>query len=132
MTTLLLAAWAVAWTNTAGRVVQAVPVRLDGARIVLNCGAAGLRDLPLSAFPKSEQRRMRAALGVYELPAALKPLRAAFAAELTRAEQRHAGGALADEEFRSKCARVKAAWAEALGRSKLGRDEIEFWKGHLR
>ncbi|MGN0854859.1 MAG: hypothetical protein ACI4R9_04990 [Kiritimatiellia bacterium] len=126
----LLAAFT-AWTNTARQVVWAEPVRIDAARVVLNCRAGGTRELPLTVFPESERRRLRAALGAYELPAPLRELRATFAADLLRAEQRHAGGALTDEEFAAKRARVNAAWRDALARARLTPAEVEYWKGRL-
>ena len=128
---LLLAAFT-AWTNTARRVVRAEPVRIGAASVVLNCRAGGVRELPLAVFPESERRRLRAALGEHELPVRLRELRATFAADLVRAEQRHAGGALADEAFAAKRARVYAAWRDALDRSRLAPAEVAYWKGHLK
>ena len=128
---LLVAAFS-AWTNTARRVVWAEPVRIDATRVVMNCRAGGMRELPLTVFPAGERRRLRAVLGECELPARLRELRATFAADLVRAEQRHAGGALTDEELAAKRARVDAAWLAALGRARLAADEIAYWKGRLR
>ena len=130
MTLFLLAAFT-AWTNTARQVVWAEPVRIEAARVVLNCRAGWLRELPLTVFPASERRRLKAALGEYELPARLAELRATFAADLSRAEQRHAGGALTDGELAAKRARVGAAWRHALARARLSPAEIAYWKGRL-
>ncbi|MGN0832287.1 MAG: hypothetical protein ACI4RD_01395 [Kiritimatiellia bacterium] len=127
----LLATFA-AWTNTARQVVWAEPVRIGPTSVVLNCRAGGRRELPLTVFPESERRRLKAALGEYELPVRLRELRAVLAADLVRAEQRHTGGVLTDEKFAAKRARVNAAWLAALGRAQLAPAEVEYWKGRLR
>lgn len=128
---ILLAAIAAAWTNTANRVIVAEPVKLDGASVVMRV-KGGERKLPLSVFPAGEQQRIKAALEVHELPAELGELRRTFAAELLRAEQRHAGGVLSDEAFADKAGRIHGGWARALDKSALKSEEKEFWKGHLK
>lgn len=127
----LLLAIIAAWTNTANRVIVAEPVKLDGAAVVMRV-SGGERKLPLSVFPESEQRRIKAALETYELPAALEELRRTFAADLLRAEQRHAGGVLTDEEFADKAGRIYGGWARALEKSALTPEEREFWKGQIK
>ncbi|MGN0843961.1 MAG: hypothetical protein ACI4QT_01920 [Kiritimatiellia bacterium] len=122
----------VAWTNTANQVVWATPVELRGSRVVMVCRDGGEREYPLSIFPPREQRRIKGALGVYELPAALAELRSVFAAELKRAIERHDGGAMSDEDFAAKRDKVHAAWQKALGDAKLSPDEIVYWKGRLK
>lgn len=128
---ILLAAIAAAWTNTANRVIVAEPVKLDGASVVMRV-QGGERKLPLSVFPAGEQQRIKAALDVHELPAGLGELRQTFAAELLRAEQRHAGGILTDEAFADKAGRIHAGWTRALDKSALKGEEKEYWKGHLK
>lgn len=120
-----------AWTNTANRVIVAEPLKLDGAAVVMRV-SSGERKLPLSVFLPTEQKRIKAALKVYELPAALEELRQTFAAELVRAEQRHAGGVLTDADFADKTGRIHRGWTLALERSALSAEEIEYWKGHLK
>ena len=89
-------------------------------------------ELPLSIFPTDEQRRIKASLGVRELPAALAELRTLFAFELKRATERHAGGAMSDEGFAAKSVKVNLAWQKALSDAKLPPDEIAYWKGRLK
>lgn len=121
-----------AWTNTANQVVLATPVELRGTRVVMNCRDGGNRTFPLTVFLPSEQRRIKAALGVPELPARLVELRTVFAVELKRAEERHAGGAISDEDFAAKCEKLHAAWQKALTEAKLSPAEIAYWKGRLK
>lgn len=128
--TLLLAIVA-AWTNTANRVIVAEPLKLDGAAVVMR-SAGGERKLPMAVFPTSEQKRIKAALEVYELQPELEELRRTFAAELHRAEQRHAGGVLSDEEFTANSGLIYGGWARALEKSALSPEEKEFWKGQLK
>lgn len=127
----LLIAIVAAWTNTANRVIVAEPLKLDGAAVVMR-SAGGERKFPMAVFPKSEQKRIKAALKVYELQPALEELRRTFVAELRRAEQRHAGGVLTDEEFTDKANRVYLGWARALDQAALTPEEKEFWKGQLK
>ena len=129
---ILLLAVIAAWTNTAKQVVLATPVELRGARVVMNCRDGGEREYPLSIFPSDEQRRIKASLGVRELPAALAELRTLFVFELKRATERHAGGAMSDEDFAAKSVKVNLAWQKALSDAKLPPDEIAYWKGRLK
>ena len=128
---ILLVAIVAAWTNTAKRVIVAEPLKLDGASVVMRVSGRE-RTIPLAVFPAGEQQRIKAALDVHELPAALEELRQTFAAELLRAEQRHAGGVLSDEAFAAKAGRIHGGWARALDKSALKSEEKEFWKGHLK
>ena len=121
-----------AWTNTANQVVWATPVELQGAKVVMTSRGGGEREYPLSIFPSGEQQRIKAALGVRELPVALAELRMVFAADLKRAEERHDGGAMSDEDFAAKRDKIHAAWQKALGDAKLSPDEIAYWKGRLK
>ena len=120
-------------TNLAGRAITATPVRLEGAAAVFAHGAV-TSSVPLAAFPASEQARIRAALGRRILPAGLRELRTIYAADLARAEARRAGGAMSEEAFARKAARIRGAWEHSLGKGEYGLSEGErnYWKGHLR
>lgn len=121
-----------AWTNTASRVILAEPVKLDGASVTLKLESGRERVFPLAVFPENERARLKSSLGERDLPIALEELRKTFAADLLRTEQRHAGGAMTDEEFGDKVNRLYIGWARALGQSALPQEDKDFWKGKLK
>lgn len=127
----LLFAIIAAWTNAANRVIVAEPLKLDGAAVVMRV-KGGERKLPMAVFPESEQKRIKAALGIRELTGCLEEQRRIFSLELLRTEQRHAGGAMTDEEFNDKVNRLFAGWAWTLEKSDLSKEDKEFWKGQLK
>lgn len=63
------------WTNAAGHALEATPVALDGTMVTLRVPAGGEIRMPLHSFLPGEQRRLKEALGVLEIPG---PLRSAF------------------------------------------------------
>ena len=140
---VLMAAVLSAWTNTAGHVVFAAPVRIVGANVEMERReeARGKRDegravtnsYPMAAFMTTEQKRIRRALGEYELPRRAADVRAIFAADIARAEARAKAGRMTAEEFERKRKGIAAAWAHELEKPKHGltKAEIEYWKGKL-
>lgn len=128
----LLLAILTAWTNTASRVIVAEPLRLEGKSVVMKMETGRERVFPLAVFPLSERARLKAALGVRELTGCLEEQRRIFALEFLRTEQRHAGGAMTDEEFNDKVDRLYKGWAWTLEKSELSREDKEFWKGRIK
>ena len=128
---LLLAVVGV-WTNVAGSVITADPVRIERASEVLKNSEERDRTLPLAVFPSAEQTRLRAALGDYPLSPKLHALRATYASDLARAEQRFAGGVMDEAAFAAKRARVHAAWKSSLVAAKLPLPAIAYWEERLK
>lgn len=140
---VLMAAVLSAWTNTAGHMVFAAPVRIVGANVEMERReeARGKRDegrvvtnsYPMAAFMTTEQKRIRRALGEYELPRRAADVRAIFAADIARAEARARAGRMTAEELERKRKGIAAAWAHELEKPKHGltKAEIEYWKGKL-
>lgn len=133
---LLIAAVLSAWTNTAGHVVSATPVRIVGADVEMERREevkVVTNRYPMSAFMASERTRIRRALGEYELPRRAADVRAIFAADIARAEARAKAGRMTAEELERKRKGIAAAWAHELEKSKHGltKAEIEYWKGKL-
>ena len=119
-----------AWTNTAGRVITAEPVRIAGDRVEMARGAV-TNSYPLSVFMASEQKRIRRALGEYELPRKAAEVRTVLAADLARAEARAKAGRMTPEALAEKRKVVAGAWAHELEKHGLKEKEIEYWKGRL-
>ena len=140
---LLLAIVASAWTNVAGNVISAEPLRIEKtvAVMVIEGSGEGMRDegrvttnrYPLAAFPAAEQRRMRLMTGDYELPRKAADVRAVLADGLARAEARAKAGRMTPEALQAKRARTAAAWAHELEKTSHGLtpEEIEYWKGKI-
>ena len=137
---LILAVIASAWTNVAGNVISAEPLRIEKNVVVMvtKGSGEGMRDevkvttnrYPLAAFPAAEQRRMRLKTGDYELPRKAADVRAVLADGLARAEARAKAGRMTPEALQAKRARTAAAWAHELEKREHGltKDEIEEWK----
>ena len=134
MTGALLAFAVSAWTNVAGNVISAEPLRLETPNVVMRMEGANVETrLPLAAFPATERHRLRLATGAYELPRRAADVRTVFAADLARAEARAKAGRMTPEALAAKRARIAAAWARELGKKEHGltAKEIDFWKGEL-
>ena len=137
---LLLAVIASVWTNVAGNVISAEPLRIEKTVVVMviEGSGEGMRDegrvatnrYPLAAFPAAEQRRMRLMTGDYELPRKAADVRAVLADGLARAEVRAKAGRMTPEALQVKRARTAAAWAHELEKKEHGltKEEIEQWK----
>ena len=148
---LLLAVVASAWTNVAGNVISAEPLRIEknvavmvakGSGEGMSKGSGeGTRDegrvttnrYPLATFPASEQRRMRLKTGDYELPRKAADVQTVLAEGLARAEARAKAGRMSQEALEAKRTRTAAAWAHELEKTSHGLtpEEIEYWKGKI-
>ena len=131
-----------AWTNTAGRVITAEPVRIVGQNVVMERREEGrgkreeglrvaTNSYPLSVFMAAEQKRIRRALGEYELPRKAAEVRTIFAADLARAEARAKAGRMSPEALAEKRKVIAAAWAHELEKHGLKEEEKRYWKGRL-
>ena len=130
---LLLAVIASAWTNVAGNVISAEPLRIEKNVVVMVTADAVTNRYSLAAFPAAEQRRMRLMTGDYELPRKAADVRAVLADGLARAEARAKAGRMTPEALQAKRARTAAAWTHELekGSHGLTSEEIEYWKGKI-
>ena len=130
---VLLAIIASAWTNVAGNVISAEPLRIEKNVVVMVTADAVTNRHPLAAFSAAEQRRMRLMTGDYELPRKAADVRAVLADGLARAEARTKAGRMTPEALQTKRARTAAAWAHELekGAHGLTSEEIEYWKGKV-
>ena len=130
---LLLAVVAAAWTNVAGNVISAEPLRIEKTVAVMVTRDEATNRYPLAAFPAAEQRRMRLMTGDYELPRKAADVRAVLADGLARAEARAKAGRMTPEALQAKRARTAAAWAHELEKTSHGLtpEEIEYWKGKI-
>ena len=130
---LLLAVVAAAWTNVAGNVISAEPLRIEKTVAVMVTRDEATNRYPLAAFPAAEQHRMRLMTGDYELPRKAADVRAVLADGLARAEARTKAGRMTPEALQAKRARTAAAWAHELEKTSHGLtpEEIEYWKGKI-
>ena len=119
-----------AWTNTAGRVITAEPVRIVGQNVVMARGTV-TNSYPMGVFMAAEQKRIRRALGEYELPRKAAEVRTIFAADLARAEARAKAGRMSPEALAEKRKVIAAAWAHELEKHGLKEEEKRYWKGRL-
>ena len=127
---VLIAVVVSAWTNTAGRVITAEPVRIDGQKVMMARGAV-TNAYPLAAFMASEQKRIRRALGEFELPRKAAEVRTIFAADLARAEARTKAGRMTSEALAEKRKVIAGAWAHELEKHGLTEEERRYWRERL-
>ena len=125
-----MAAVVSAWTNTAGRVITAEPVRIVGQKVEMARGTV-TNSYPMAVFMMSEQKRIRRALGEYELPRKAAEVRMVLAADLARAEARAKAGRMTPEALAEKRKVIAGAWAHELEKHGLKEEEIEYWKGRF-
>ena len=130
MSGVLIAAVVSAWTTTAGRVITAEPVRIVGQKVEMARGTV-TNSYPMGVFMATEQKRIRRALGEYELPRKAAEVRTIFAADLARAEARAKAGRMSPEALAEKRKVIAAAWAHELEKHGLNEKEIEYWNGRL-
>jgi len=107
----VLVASCLAYTNVAGKVIWAEPVKLEGDKVQLvQVSTTTTNTYNLSLFPQSEQRRIKAALGIYEPPSELKGLWEEISAQRRRAEARAKAGKMTPEELEEYNRNLDAAW----------------------
>lgn len=88
------------WTNLAGNVLFAAPVELKGKTVIFQRSGRG-KPFPvaLSSFPEAEQVRLKDALGVTELPSALKEAYAFSRRSIRRSRLLYENGHVSREDF---------------------------------
>lgn len=99
------------WTNQAGHVLAAVPVELKGTQVVFKKGTESVT-YPLSVFLPAEQKRLKAALGMIEVPSGLVDDHALAQRVLKRLQTFHAEGRLSDDAYRDACMKVRSTFRE--------------------
>jgi len=117
-----------AYTNLAGRVIAATPMKVEGGQVTFDCGAAGVRTLPLSVFPENERKRIKAAVGVREMPGALKALALEIAAQRRRAEARAKAGRMTPEKLAAYNGNLSGSWSHAVDGTQLSDEEKSYWR----
>jgi len=136
---VLAARAAEAYTNLAGKVIAATPVEVKGDRVVFEFPGEGRAlwrptrrsALPMSVFPSSEQKRIKAAAGVREMPGELKGLAAEIASQRARYEARARAGKLSQEKLAENLEMLAGGWRHAVGESNLSADEKAYWKENV-
>jgi len=120
-----------AYTNLAGKVIAAKPIKVEGQAVTFDCGAAGVRALPLRAFPPGEQKRIKAAVGIREMPGELKGLAAEIASQRARYEARAGAGKLSQEKLAENLEMLAGSWRHAVEETNLSAEEKSYWKGNV-
>ena len=110
--------------------ITAEPVRIDGQNVVMARGTV-TNSYPMGVFMAAEQKRIRRALGEYELPRKAAEVRTVLAAQLARAEARAKAGRMTPEALAEKRKALAGAWAHELEKHGLKEEEREYWKGRL-
>jgi len=117
-----------AYTNLAGRVIAATPVKVEREVVTFDCGAQGLRQLSLGIFPAAERQRIKAAAGIREVPDGLKGLAAEIASQRARYEARARAGKLSQEKLAENLEMLSGGWVHAVDETNLPADEKAYWK----
>jgi len=117
-----------AYTNLAGRAIVATPVKVENGQVTFDCGADGVRALPMNVFPLSEQVRIRAAVGQREMPGELRALAAEIASQRKRAEARTKAGRMTPEKLAEYRENLSAGWCHAVDETKLTEEEKSYWR----
>jgi hypothetical protein len=103
------------WTNKAGHVLSAKPVSLKGSLVVFEEGER-IVTCPLAVFLPAEQRRLKDALGIVEIPDGLKDAHALRQRTLTRLRLLHDEQKLSDEEYTAQGAKTHKVYQEQADR----------------
>jgi len=127
----LSAAAGEAYTNLAGKVIAATPVRVEGQTVAFDCGTAGVRSLPLGAFLPSEQKRIKAAVGIREMPGGLKGLAAEIRYQRARYEARAKAGKLTAEKLAENLEMLAGSWRLVVDETDLPPEEKSYWKENV-
>ena len=121
------AAFGGTYTNHAGHAVSGNLTAITNRMAVISG-----RRYPLSAFPDSEQSRMKLALAVpLPLPPALEANRRSLRNRLLRSEELCNAGAKSREEADRRRAEIEAAWSAALDKANLDAVTRNHWKSRL-
>jgi len=125
-----------AYTNVAGKVILAEPVKLVGNKVWMKLGSRneklGMKgssaipnsnfksptSYPLALFPPSERLRIKEALGINEPSQELKGLWDEISAQRRRAEARAKAGKMTREELDEYNRNLDAAWNHYKGETK--------------
>jgi len=83
----------------------------------------------MSIFPSSEQKRIKAAVGVREMPGELKGLAAEITSQRVRYEARAKAGKLSQEKLAENLEMLAGGWRHTVEESELPPEEKSYWKG---
>jgi len=134
LSVVLSAAAGDCYTNLAGKVIAATPVKVEGGKVTfsLKPSTSQTLKLPLGVFPSGEQARIKAAAGVREMPGELKGLAAEIESQRARYEARATAGRLSREKLAENLAMLAGSWRHAVEESSLSPEEKAYWKDHLK
>jgi len=127
-----------AYTNLAGKVINATPVKVAAGQVTFvrnattnQTGRAGRQSdqltLPLRIFPPPEQARIKAAAGLRELPPGLQGLADEIAYQRRRVVARHKAGRMTDAELAEYLENLDGSWRHAVETANLNKDEKNHW-----
>jgi len=130
-----LAAAGDCYTNLAGKVIAATPVKVERnavwfVREVKSKSEKGKSTevkIPLDVFPSGEQKRIKAAVGMREMPGELKGLAAEIASQRARYEARAKAGKLSQEKLAENLEMLAGSWRQAVEETNLSQDEKDYW-----
>jgi len=128
---VLSATAGVSYTNLAGKVIAATPVKVEENRVTFSRKASDKQTIPLSVFPPSEQKRIKAAVGVREMPGALVGLAAEIRAQRVRYEARAKAGKLSEERYAENVEMLAGSWRHAVEETDLSTEEKTYWKENV-
>lgn len=118
------------WTNVAGHALKGVPVSIQGQTVTFKLdGSVATRDVPLAAFPREEQNRLRVAVQDAAVPEGLQSACEFAARILKRARLLHANGQTSDAEYRttvdSALAALRQQAVPLVERNELSAERLE-------
>ena len=118
------------WTNVAGHALKGVPVSIQGQTVTFKLdGSVATRDVPLAAFPRDEQNRLRVALQDAAVPEGLQSACEFASRILKRARLLRDHGQTSEEEYRETVAKTLAAVrqqaAPLVAQQTLSRERLE-------
>ena len=99
------------WTNQAGHVLSAFPVELKGTEVSFKKGTNSVT-YPLTAFLPAEQKRLKDALGIVEVPAGLRDAQALTQRVLKRLQVLYEAGRMSDAAYRDECATARQSFRD--------------------
>lgn len=117
-----------AYTNVAGHVIKARPVRLDGALVHFALPKGGEARYRLSVFKLSEQTRIKDELGETEMPPRLKRLQTYYCDQIVKTRAQVRDGLLSEASAQEKIKNFKTIWQHELDRTPLSTATRNRWR----
>jgi len=125
------------YTNLAGKAIAATPVKVEGGKVTFSLEPSNSQTLkpsspqtlklPLGIFPSGEQARIKAAVGIREMPGELKGLAAEIASQRARYEARAKAGKLSQEKLAENLEMLAGSWRHAVEETNLSPEDKAYW-----